>query len=473
MGESSSNSVKADPSPEEEHLAIFNDFSRLGLLPTLTEGLAEQEISSPTPVQKALIPRVLAGENMVMAASTGSGKTLAYLLPLLQLLHAQEAGGYERRPQRPRVLVLVPTRELARQVLGEIKALSHFSRVSSTGVLGGEPSSLQKKALARAVDVVVCSPGRLLQHKQQGNVFLSHVRHVVIDEVDTMLTQGFGADIRAILRGAMTPRSSSSNGPSERNVQLLMATATLTKAVKSLVDDVQGFDPEFADPSNKTPEKQSKTHTDERSLSRAGRVQMKVVEVDGTHRSLPNVRHELEEVGGRDKLQVLQDVLRLKGYRNSGDPATDKKAMVFCNTISSARAVALTLVEAGVPNLSYHGEMSSKERELNMALFREGPAAQQAAQQAAELDALVPLVPAVLVCTDIAARGIDVAAVSHVVLFDFPLNPVDYLHRAGRTGRAGCKGLVTALVTKRDKVRCRVRLDSLRSLPSLLSFCLS
>ena len=183
-----------------------NEFSRLGLLSDVVKGLASQGFVQPTPVQRAVIPRLLGGESLVMAASTGSGKTFAFALPAVQSLIAQEADGYTRQPRRPRCVILVPTRELARQILAAIKSLSHFSIVSSCAVLGGEQYAIQKKQLDRLVDVVVASPGRLMQHKEQGNVFFSQVTHVIIDEVDTMLTQGFGSDIRAILRSAVKVR---------------------------------------------------------------------------------------------------------------------------------------------------------------------------------------------------------------------------------------------------------------------------
>ena len=152
---------------KEEEEAIFNDFSKLGLLPELVKALSMQKITEPTPVQRGVISRLLKRENIVMAASTGSGKTLAYLLPIMQSMTLQEQRGYKRQEKRPRCLILVPTRELAKQVLSEIKSLSHFSKVSSAAVLGGEQYALQKKALSRTVDIVVASPGRLMQHKEQ------------------------------------------------------------------------------------------------------------------------------------------------------------------------------------------------------------------------------------------------------------------------------------------------------------------
>jgi len=451
----------------EEHdptLYLNNEFSKLGLNIDLVKALGAQKITEPTPVQKSVIPRLLNNENLVMAASTGSGKTLAYMLPAVQALSVQEQMGYKRRPKRPRCLILVPTRELARQVLQNVKQIGHYSKVSSTAVLGGEQYALQKKGLDRLVDVVVASPGRLMQHKLQGNVFFSQVSHVIIDEVDTMLTQGFGSDIRAILRGVVSKggrvstaaTSTSSNEKKElttadsvdgsNNVvddspaQLIMATATLTKAVRSLLTDVEGgFNIEYSDPNNKTPR-----------LNKQGdkRIKLSVVEVDGVHRSLPNVQHVMEDVKGRDKLVCLRDVLarhHSKQYRT----------LIFCNTVASCRAVeyainqdaivggsfageagdksTTTQAAAGVRALSYHGDLNSEEREKNLQQFRVGN-------------------EQYMVCSDIAARGLDIPEIGHVVMFDFPMNPIDYIHRAGRCGRAGRKGLVTSIVAKRDMV---------------------
>ena len=194
------------PAAEAEILPakVSMHFESLGLVTDLVTGLYSQGITTPTPVQKAVIPRLLNKENLVMAASTGSGKTLAYLLPTVQTMHARELEGYQRLIRRPRCLVLVPTRELARQVLTNVKSLSHYCKMSSTALMGGEEMSLQKNAvrslgcvilyfvtligaltmqLDRLVDVVVGSPERILQHKEKGNLFLSQVTHVIIDEV--------------------------------------------------------------------------------------------------------------------------------------------------------------------------------------------------------------------------------------------------------------------------------------------------
>ena len=448
--------VSGEPASNEskESEAIFNEFSSLGLIPDIAKGLAAQDIVTPTGVQKAVIPRLLNRENLVMAASTGSGKTLAFTLPAIQNMLLQEQLGYERQPRRPRTLVLVPTRELAKQVLSVVKGLSHTAKISSCAVFGGEQYSVQKKNLDRMVDVVIGSPGRLMQHKKQGSIFLSQVDNIIIDEVDTMLMQGFGGDIRAILRSVMMNKSRKL-AVSEKKVenyiansiedfeiglldnnnldnkklknkvmvnnqplQLVMATATLTKAVRSLLEDVEGgFNIEYADPDNKTPKREDGSEY---------RVNMKIVEVDGVNRALGNVRHYVEESKGGDKMVILNSLLQRHGMK-------DFRTMIFCNSMNSTQAVQYALNEGGIEALSYHGDLNSKERSANVDAFRQGKTQY-------------------LVCTDLAARGLDIKEIDHIIMFDFPLNPVDYLHRAGRCGRAGRKGIVTSIIAKRDKI---------------------
>ena len=398
----------------DENLQM-QEFEKLGLLSEIIRGLSAKGFVEPTPVQKKVIPRIINKENMLMAASTGSGKTLAFALPIIQSLKMQEHDGYTRAPRRPRALILVPTRELARQILSAIKDISHFAKVSSTCVLGGEPYAIQKKALDRFVDIVVASPGRLMQHKDQGNVYLSQVTHVIIDEVDTMLTQGFGSDIRGILRSVLGNKANI--GVNQKETQIIMATATLTKAVRKLMADVDGFNIDYSDEDNQTPKKLT---------GKEDRVKMNIVEIDGVHRIQPNVQHNFEDTKGTDKLLTLNSVIERYARR-------DLRTLIFCNTVDSCRAVEHALKESLIDTLSYHGDLRGTDREDNLNKFRSG-----------EFQYLV--------CTDIAARGIDIPEIEHVILFDFPLNPIDYIHRAGRTGRAGRVGIVTSLITKRDMV---------------------
>ena len=430
-----------------------SEFAALGLQPILQEALHGVHLKSPTAVQRAVIPLLLNRENLVIAASTGSGKTLAFSLPVLQhLLQQEQQTGYIREAQRPRVLVLVPTRDLARQVLSSIKSLSHVAKVSSCAVVGGEPYSQQTQALARTVDIVVGSPGRLLQHRQQGHVYFSRLTHVIIDEVDTMLMQGFGPDIRSILNGAMKPRVSidkkDASGIAKEvtapPVQLIMATATLTSAVKALLGTVEsGFDVSM-------PALQTRKDKDSAAASvssivgmRAGgagssspvsntpcsRVIMKQIEVEGLHHALPHVKHSFIDIkGNANKLDTLK--AEISKHENKGDGF---RTLIFCNRVSSAQAVQHYLAESGRTVPSYHGELNSIEREANLLSFRSGK-------------------EQYLVCTDLAARGLDVPEIDHVIMFDFPLNPIDYLHRSGRCGRAGRAGIVTSLLQKKDQV---------------------
>ena len=255
-----------------------------------------------------------------------------------------------------------------------------------------------------------------MQHVDMGHVMLSKVNTIIIDEVDTMLTQGFGADIRAILKSVLSRTDndlSSQNRGTFDKLHLVMATATLTNAVKKLLTDVEngGFNVNFADPGS-----QPLTTRTPHSSTTQRSIKMEIVEVDGVHRSLPNVQHQVELTKGLDKLIVLNNVLnryQTKKY----------KTLIFCNTVQSARAVDYALNDGiNTKALSYHGELNSRERDANLEKFRNGE-------------------EQYLVCTDIAARGLDIPNVHHVVLFDFPLNPIDYLHRAGRCGRAGRKGM--------------------------------
>lgn len=389
------------------------------------------------------------------------GKTLTFALPAIQQLKEQEDGGYIRLRSRPRCLILVPTRDLARQVLSTVKKLSHHVKISSGAVLGGEDSVQQKEMLAGNVDIVVASPGRLLLHKDSGNVHLGHVTHVIIDEVDTMLTQGFGRDIRAILQSIVlhpnkvdgsnrtvaahvepalpnitvrnTAQISMKDSPISK-FQVIMASASITKPVRALVGDMEGFNISFKDQINPSTRmtgteksQQSKT-TDAQSE----RINIKVVEVDGFHKALPNVKHVMTELNGKDKMSVLDELLQSRKGKHM-------RTMIFCNTIDSSRALSHQFEMSTSMDIpaelfaSYHGDLKSEEREKNLNNFRSGRCQY-------------------LICTDIAARGLDITDVDHVIMFDFPLNPIDYLHRSGRTGRAGRPGRVTALIGKRDRV---------------------
>ncbi|CAN0121971.1 unnamed protein product [Ectocarpus sp. 4 AP-2014] len=380
--------------PEAEEIEEM-DFTGLGLLGDLVDAMEEFGFNSPSKIQRKAIPQILNGGNVVFAASTGSGKTLAYLMPLIQQLKVEEAQAEEggesiRQTKRPRAIVLVPTRELAVQVLEVAKRLSRSCKFSSCGVVGGEDYGKQRQRLAGTVDIVVGTPGRLLKHHEAGNFFMSKANYVVVDEVDTMLTQGFAADIEKLNRPLLA-------NPNRRDTaQLIFVTATLTKAVRKLL----GEDGDYP--------------------------KVRQVETRDVHHTLPSLKHVMIDIKGRDKMSALIDIAQ-QHYKDF------KRTLVFCNTVKSCRAAEFGLREVDLKALSYHGEVPSDERSSNLERFKAGEAKY-------------------LVCTDIASRGLDMPDVDHVVMFDFPLNPIDYLHRSGRTARMGAKGRVTSLLAKRDLV---------------------
>ena len=379
-------------------LTATQDWEKLGIGDKLVEAVDAMGLDAPTDAQRDAIPGVLNGEDLLFAAETGSGKTLAYLLPTIARLKAEEFSVDKldelRRPNRPRALVLVPTRELAAQVQAVAKELSHHAKLSVRGAFGGSDGvGKQRNTLKKggAYDLLIATPGRFEKLWDLGDVHLSKCSVLVIDEVDTMLSQGFGAELEKVLR-ATTER--------EKPATVVTTTATLTKAVRRAFGDRDARDERW------------------RFLP-----ELRTVETRGLHKATDRCRLELVDVVGKDKLEELAVVLK----------RAPEKCLIFCNTVNSCRAAEHFLSERNAcETFSYHGELNSREREASLQAFREGDGA--------------------LVCTDLAARGLDIPDVDHVVMFDFPRNPVDYLHRAGRTARAGKSGRVTALVAKADRV---------------------
>uniref|UniRef100_A0A0G4I0T6 Helicase ATP-binding domain-containing protein n=1 Tax=Chromera velia CCMP2878 TaxID=1169474 RepID=A0A0G4I0T6_9ALVE len=466
--------------------------------------------SVPTDVQRLAVPLLLSGgkgnsleeregetgregggQGLAFAAQTGSGKTFAFLLPLFQTLREEEKkSGFLRRPRHPRMIVLAPTRELAQQVFEVAKALCKGPlKLSCASLIGGDDIGKQRKELQRQVDVVVGTPSRVLLHWMKGNMAMGSVRSLVVDEVDTMMLQGFGSDVMQLVQPLCVPRGEGEGSPSSAGApesekgagakrvvlredrQLILSTATLTAAARKLLE------------ADKLPS-------------------IKFAEVPGLHLGVSSVRHDFVETKGRDKLEVLRELLKGKLAADSQAERKGKpkpKTLVFCNTIKSCRAVEHALREMDMPSLSYHGEIPPAERKDNFDLFA---GRKETMELALEREGLFDEeeeegegwgegegriggarrgkarrkddahLHNLLVCTDIAARGLDLPNVDRVVLFDFPLNSVDYIHRAGRTGRCGKKGNVISLIARRDKVlataiqraiKARKPLDSLSS----------
>ena len=350
---------------------MTDSFEQLGLSESTLKAITELGYEEPTSIQARTISRMLEGADVIAQAQTGTGKTAAFALPIIEKLQP------ERRA--PQALVLTPTRELAVQVAEAFHSYGKYHHVSILPVYGGQPIERQLRALDRGVQVVVGTPGRLLDHIRRGTLALDRVRTVVLDEADEMLDMGFIEDIEAIL----------SETPQERQTALF--SATMPNPIVELARRYM-----------RNPER---------------------VTVPAEHMTVPQVRQVYYEVGGRDKFEVLARVL---------DFEAPTSAIIFCRTKSEVDALGERLIARAFPAETLHGDLSQVQRDRVMNRFRTGQV---------EL----------LVATDVAARGLDIELVSHVINFDMPLDPEIYVHRIGRTGRAGRSGVAITLVTPRER----------------------
>ncbi|MFC4275995.1 DEAD/DEAH box helicase [Achromobacter aloeverae] len=356
-------------------------FESLGLAPTLLSALEAAGFSAPTPVQAAAIPQALAGHDLMVSSQTGSGKTAAFMLPALNRVAKQPAN----KGSGVQVLVLTPTRELAMQVNDATRIYGrNIADLRTTIVVGGMPYGAQLKALSRRVDVLVATPGRLLDHLQAGRVKLNTVHTLVLDEADRMLDMGFIEDIETILARL----------PAER--QTLLFSATLDGSVARLAAKMM-----------REPQR---------------------IEIAGAKEKHGNITQSLLYADDlQHKMQLLDHVLR---------DATLDQAIVFTATKRGADDLAGHLSDQGFAAAALHGDMNQRQRTRTLGLLQRGQLR-------------------VLVATDVAARGIDVQGISHAVNYDLPMQAEDYVHRIGRTGRAGRDGLAFTLAThaERHKVR--------------------
>jgi superfamily II DNA/RNA helicase len=348
-------------------LTNFDDFR---LNDAITRALTEEKYVTPTPIQTQTIPTVMAGRDLIGIAQTGTGKTAAFALPILHQLAATP------RPlenKTCRVLVLSPTRELSGQILDSFRAYGRHLRLRSALAIGGVPMGAQVRSLFNGVDVLVATPGRLLDLVQSNALRLGGVEFFVLDEADRMLDMGFINDIRKIV-GKL---------PAKR--QTLMFSATMPRAIADLAAQML-----------RDPAKVSVTP----NASTVERVEQRIIRVDRAA-----------------KPAILVDVLR-------AEPVD--RALIFTRTKHGADKVVRRLVQAGIAAEAIHGNKSQGQRERVLAAFRAGKIK-------------------TLVATDIAARGIDVDGISHVVNFDLPNVPETYVHRIGRTARAGAEGIAISL----------------------------
>jgi len=352
-------------------------FNTFGLDARLQKSIALLGFQEPTPIQAATIPVALAGQDILGSAETGTGKTAAFLIPAIQKLLAQDALG-QNAPHALRVLILVPTRELALQVTEQAQALVKHTDLRVAPIYGGVGMTNQEQALKRRTDIIIATPGRLQDHMQRGYVSFKDLQILVLDEADRMLDVGFLPAIRRIAREL----------PRER--QTMLFSATLPAPVLSLASEVTYKPARIA------------------------------VETTATPQTIEQILYVVPE---HQKTQALHQLL--------ADDAMDS-VLVFARTKHRADKVVKQLKKANIRADVIHGNRSQGQRVAALEAFRKGKAR-------------------VLVATDIAARGIDVEGVSHVVNYDVPMQAEDYVHRIGRTGRAQAAGSAYTLVTPLDE----------------------
>jgi ATP-dependent RNA helicase RhlE len=345
-------------------------FAKLGLSQPILEGVRAMGYVEPTPIQLRAIPLILAGQDVIGSAQTGTGKTAAFALPILSQLG-------QHSPQ-PRLLVLEPTRELAAQVETAIHDFARFTNLRTAVVFGGVGYGRQMDALRNGVDVLVATPGRLLDHMQRGTCKLDQVRFLVLDEADRMLDMGFLPDVKRILERC----------PRNRHTSLF--SATIPPEIETLI------------------------HWAMRNPQ--------TIEIGARRTPKDTVKHVIYPVSDSQKTDLVLELLRRVNYDS---------VIVFCRTKHGADRVAHLLKRNNHAVAVLHSNRTQREREQALRGFRDGRFE-------------------VLVATDIAARGLDIAEVSHVINYDVPQHPEDYIHRIGRTGRMEAAGDAFTLMVAED-----------------------
>jgi ATP-dependent RNA helicase RhlE len=350
------------------------------LLPSLLASIEAQGLGTPTEIQARAIPELLVGRSVVGVAETGAGKTLAYALPMLHKVKSMEAGGSPVEVAgQPRGVVIVPTRELGEQVARVFKTLTHDTRVRVRSVLGGTTMEIARRNLQGPFEVLVATPGRLVQLLDRGEVAFSDVRLLVLDEADVLLDMGF------------LPMASRIVGACPPNRQLALFSATVPPAVEELIHRL------FSDPL--------------------------VIKTRGSHQTVASLVTVNRAVDDGRRFPVLEAVLREE---------MEGGTILFANTREQCDTVAAQLLEIGRKAVLYRGEMDKVERRANLEEFRKGTVN-------------------LLIATDLGSRGLDVERVSRVINYHLPQRLENYLHRVGRTARAGRTGVVVNFVTPRDQ----------------------
>jgi superfamily II DNA/RNA helicase len=348
-------------------------FSDLGLSEHVVGAVADAGYETPTPIQKQAIPVVLMGRDVLGVAQTGTGKTAGFTLPMIDILASGRA-----KARMPRSLILCPTRELAAQVADNFVTYGKNNTLTMALLIGGVAFAEQTQKLDRGVDVLIATPGRLLDHFERGKVLLNDVKILVIDEADRMLDMGFIPDVEKIV----------SKLPKIR--QTLFFSATMDRGIRKLAD--------------------------------AFLMNPKEISVDPQVSTAENVVQHIVHTTIRDKRDALRSLIESEEVAN---------ALIFCNRKRDCGVVHRSLVRHGYDAVVLHGDMSQPARTETLAKFKAGEAR-------------------LLVCSDVAARGLDIAGLSHVFNFDVPTHAEDYIHRIGRTGRAGRSGRSFTIATPED-----------------------
>ncbi|RAW12913.1 ATP-dependent helicase [Paenibacillus taichungensis] len=351
-------------------------FKDLNIIPAILEGLSKANYTAPTPIQEQAIPAVLAGRDLLGCAQTGTGKTAAFSVPIIQLLIEKSNG--PKAARHIRSLILTPTRELAIQISDNIKAYSRFTDIRCAAIVGGVSQKVQERALNQGADIIIATPGRLIDLVNQKRIDLKHVQILVLDEADRMLDMGFIHDVKRII----------AKMPSKKQTLFFSATMPpeITKMVKTLlVDPVR-------------------------------------VEITPVSSTVDRIEQSVYLLENGKKQSLLNHILQDKSIVS---------ALVFTRTKRGADRVTRDLSKVNITAQAIHGNKSQNERQRALNNFKSG-------------------VTRVLVATDIAARGIDVEELSHVINFNLPNIPETYVHRIGRTGRAGHSGMAISFCEKEE-----------------------
>ncbi len=351
-------------------------FESLNLHPAILRAIEEAGYTNPTPIQAQAIPEVIAGHDLLASAQTGTGKTAAFTLPALNLL----ATPHESRSRGPRILVLVPTRELAAQVNDSARKYGKYIRARTVSIVGGMPYPLQNKLLSQPLDILVATPGRFIDHLERGRIDTSRLQMLILDEADRMLDMGFMPDVERICEAL----------PAER--QTLLFSATLDGNIGRIARDIL---------------KNPKT--------------IEVAQQKEKHANIEQRLHYVDDMTHKNKL--LEHLLIAPEVNQT---------IIFTSTKRHADVLAEDLYAAGHKTAALHGDMTQGARNRTLTKLRHGDVK-------------------VLVATDVAARGIDVAGITHVINYDLPKFAEDYVHRIGRTGRAGATGIAISFASNMDR----------------------